>query len=465
MALKVQDQSPEVLAMAANWPIAQALLGGTAAMRKAGAQFLPKQPAEAQEDWDYRIKVSTLFPAFTRTISVMTGKPFAKQITLGEDVPANIQTWCQDADQQGNSLHSVCTDVMSEAMGYGICGVLVDYPKVGAAAPTKAAEAKLGVRPYLVFIRHAQILGWKAERIAGATRLTQLRIAETAEVPDGAFGVIEKKRVRVLSPGAFEVWQKIDDKEEYELLPDESGTTTIDVIPFVPFYGKKLGYMCGVSPLLDLAFLNVEHWQESSDQKDSVRFARKRLLVLTGATDVEGEIAVGSNMAMKLPQGSDAKIVQGSAESVVVGRSELAALEEQMIQTGAELLVNKPGEQKSATQSNNDAEANKSDLQRIVETFEDSLDQVLQLMAKWVREPQGGHASLFKDFGAATLSDASAQLILNLRAAGLISGETALREQQRRGTLAADLDPAKELQTAKDDPPPGPTPAATGAAA
>ncbi|MGJ7575723.1 DUF4055 domain-containing protein [Variovorax sp. RB2P76] len=192
-------------------------------------------------------------------------------------------------------------------------------------------------------------------------------------------------------------------------------------------------------------------------QWDSVRFARKRLLVLTDAEEIQGQVAVGSNMAMKLPQGSDAKIVQGSAESVTVGRSELAALEEQMIQTGAELLVDKPGEQKSATQSNNDAEANKSDLQRIVETFEDSLDQVLQLMARRVREKQGGHASLFKDFGAATLSDASAQLILMLRAAGLISGETALREQQRRGTLAADLDPAKELEAAKKDPPPQPT--------
>lgn len=463
MALKVQDQSPEVAAMAKNWPIAEALLGGTPAMRTAGERFLPKQPAEAQEDWDYRIKVSTLFPAFQRTISVMTGKPFAKQVTLGEDVPANIVEWCQDADMQGNSLHSVCTDLMAEAMGYGFCGVLVDCPKVGAAAPTKAAEAQLGVRPYLVFLRHAQILGWKSKRIAGATRLTQLRIAETAEVDDGGFGTVVKQRVRVLEPGRFEVWEKLDDKDEYALLPDESGTTTIDVIPFVPFYGKKLAFMCGVSPLLDLAYLNVEHWQESSDQKDSVRFARKRLLVLTGADEVEGEIAVGSNMAMKLPREADAKIVQGSAESVTVGRSELAALEEQMIQTGAELLVNKPGEQKSATQSNNDAEANKSDLQRIVETFEDSLDQVLQLMAKWVRAPEGGHAGLFKDFGAATLSDASAQLILLLRAAGLITGETAIREQQRRGTLAADIDPAKELEAAKKDPPPAPEPPGGGA--
>ena len=46
---------------------------------------------------------------------------------------------------------------------------------------------------------------------------------------------------------------------------------------------------------------------------------------------------------------------------VAVGRSELQALEEQMIQTGAELLVSKPG-QRTATESANDAEANKSEL-------------------------------------------------------------------------------------------------------
>ena len=124
-----------------------------------------------------------------------------------------------------------------------------------------------------------------------------------------------------------------------------------------------------------------------------------------------------------------------------------------MVQTGAELLVVKPGEQKSATQSNNDAEGNKSDLQRITEMFEDGLDQVLQLMADWVKAAQGGHASLFKDFGAGSLSDASAQLIITMQQGGLITKETAIREQQRRGTLAADIDPEKELSAVEEEGP------------
>jgi hypothetical protein len=72
-----------------------------------------------------------------------------------------------------------------------------------------------------------------------------------------------------------------------------------------------------------------------------------------------------------------------------------------MIQAGAELLVKKPG-QRTATESANDAEANKCDLQRIVEDFEDSLDQALQMMADYAKLGKGGNVTLFKDFGAAT---------------------------------------------------------------
>jgi hypothetical protein len=282
--------------------------------------------------------------------------------------------------------------------------------------------------------------------------LTQLRIAETAEVPDGEYGTKIVRRVRMLIPGAYEVFQEPEGGSG--VWPSiEVGLTTIDVIPFVPFYGRKKGFMCGVSPLLDLAYLNVKHWQSQSDQDTILHVARVPVLAVFGAEDRQGAngeaipwtLTIGAAAAVRLPK--DAKM------AIDAGSKALEALENQMITIGAELLVMKPGEQKSATQSNNEAEANKSDLQRIVESFEDSLDQVLQLMALWVKEKQGGHVSLFKDFSASTLTDASAQLILSLQQAGLITKATAVREQQRRGMLAADIDPEDELEKVTEEGP------------
>ena len=433
--------------MARHWGVIEALMGGTTAMRAAKEAYLPKQPREDQEDYDYRLKTSTLFPAFARTVGVMTGKPFAKELTLSEDVPDVIKELAQDIDGEGRSLHAFCADLMSEAVSIGFGGILVDFTRTEGKARTQAEEKAIGARPYWVHVKHSQILGWKTGKVNGKPGLLQLRIAETAEVDDGEYDVKTVNRVRVLMPGAWELWE--EGAGGWTLF--DSGTTTLKVIPFVPIYGLRRGFMRGHPPLLELAHQNVKHWQHQSTQDGSGEFARRRMLVLIGI-DSERDITVGSGYALNLPKDADIKVVQGSTESVTVGRTELEALEGQMIQTGAELLTAKPG-QRTATEAANDAEANKSDLQRLVETFEDSGDQALQFTADWLGLPQGGHMSLFKDFAAGSLSDATAQLILSFQQGGLITKRQALVEAQRIGVLSPNLDPQAELDAVEEEGP------------
>ena len=446
--LKVSDPSPQIDALSDDWKLAADLLGGTRAMRAAGKSRLPQWPNESGESYQARLSTATLFPAFGRTLGVMAGKPFSKALTYGDDVPARIREWCDDCDLQGTNLHTFAAGMMEEVLGYGIAGVLVEFPRTDGVR-TLADERAVNARPYLVRVDHSQILGWRAKRVKGVLRLTQLRIKEAAEEDDGDYGTKTVERVRVLRPGAWEVWEK-GEKDEYVLI--ESGTTTLQEIPFVPFYGRKTGFMLGESPLLDLGHLNTKHWQSQSDQDTILHVAR--VPILAAITSDEGfELTVGASSAVRIPEGGDLKFVEHGGAAIAAGRESLLDLKDQMLQTGAEILVQRPGQPRSATEAYNDAEANKSELQSITEAFEDSLDQCLQFMGDWVGEAQGGHVSLFKDFGAATLTDASAQLILSLQQAGLISKETAIRELQRRGMLAPDLIPADEIEKAGTDGP------------
>lgn len=73
------------------------------------------------------------------------------------------------------------------------------------------------------------------------------------------------------------------------------------------------------------------------------------------------------------------------------------------------------------------------------------MDRCLQMTADWLNAGSGGTVSLFKDFGAATLTDASAQLVLSLQGAGLLSKETTIIEMQRRAVVGPDVDPAEEI--------------------
>lgn len=443
MSIAVNTPSAQVEAMAQHWEIADALMGGTAAMRKAGQTFLPKWPNEEGKSYAARLATATLFPAFRRTIGVMAGKPFSKQLVLQEDAPPRIVELCQNVDRRGASLHVFISRLLPECLSHGIAGVLVDFTRTGEAR-TLADERSMGARPYCVHIRHDQILGWKAD----ATGLTQLRIAESEEVDDGEYGTKTIQRVRVLRPEMWELWEA-DDKGVYSLV--ESGRTTIGKIPYVPFYGEMLDFMVGRSPLLELAHLNVKHWQSQSDQDTILHVARVPILAVMGVED-PFELTVGSSAAVKLPTEGKIAFVEHGGAAIEAGRLSLEELEEQMIQTGAELLIPTPQGTRSATEANNEAEANKSELQRIVESFEDGIDQVLQFMADWLNLPEGGHCALFKDYAAMT-QDTSAQLIVSMQQGGLLSKRTALKEQQRRGVLAADVDPDEELEAVEADGP------------
>lgn len=449
MPLAVHEQSADVKALAVAWPMLQALQDGTTAMRAASTTYLPRWPAEEQAAYIARLATATLFPAYRRTVGVMAGKPFSKALALN-DMPAQVETWAENIDLQGVNLHNFAAEMFRRTVGYGLAGVLVEYPRVQAAGPrTVAAVEKAGLRPYWVRVRHDQILGWKTATVNGSVQLSQLRLLESVEEDDGEWGVTSVGQVRVLFPGGWQTYRATGKDNAWSLF--EEGRTTLTRIPFVPFYGLREAMMIGLPPLIDLAHLNVKHWQSQSDQDTILHVARVPILAMIGAEDSTA-LSVGASSAVKMPQGADLKFVEHSGAAIGAGEISLVALQEQMIQTGAELLVKKPGD-RSATESANDAEANKSDLQRMAEGFEDSLDMALEFTAEYGHLDSAGTVSLFSDYGAATLSDASATLVKDLALGGMLSKVTALRELQRRGVLAADVDPEDEIERAEAEGP------------
>jgi peptidoglycan L-alanyl-D-glutamate endopeptidase CwlK len=81
--------------MADDWPLIDALMGGTKAMRGAGDRYLPRWPAEERDSYQARLATATLFPAYERTVSIMTaepgqaGHPNCRQARLQGDVMAS----------------------------------------------------------------------------------------------------------------------------------------------------------------------------------------------------------------------------------------------------------------------------------------------------------------------------------------------------------------------------------------
>lgn len=439
MAFDVDDQSAAVASMAVHWPMIDALIGGTAAMRAARTTYMPKWPAESDDVYKSRIETATLFPAFSHTATVMAAKPLSKAIGFETEPSQAMKEWLGDVDMTGTNLHAFSAQLMTACMEYGLIGVLVEYPTI-EGAKTRADEQAAGARPYLTIYPAATILGWRAGRSAEGNVLTQIRLLEHVTVEDGDFGEKTIKQVRVLTPGAWQIWRKNanpdGNKEEWVLFSE--GRTSLTKIPFVFFYGIRKSFGVGAPPLLDLAYLNVEHWQSSSDQQTILHVARVPILFAKGFGEGDTLVVGAGSAVTSISVEADLKYVEHTGAAIEAGRQAVVDLEDRMRQTGAELLVQRPATT-TATQTVSEGEGSRSILQRIVEIFEESLSECLELMAEWVGEKYEPGITMFKDFGAANLSDQTGDLLLRAADGGHVSSQTVFKQLQRMDIVDPNL--------------------------
>lgn len=447
MANDPSKEIPAVTEMREDWVIVDALMGGTKAMRKAGANFLPKWPKEDKDAYDDRLKASTLLPAFSETVQNMTGRVFAEPIVLGESVPEQIQAYADNIDRQGNNLQVWAQNLFSGGLSHGLCHVLVDYPQT--AAPdgstrviTKADEIKAGVRPYAIIIRPEQVLGWKSESAGGEHVLSQFRFMESVEEtdPDNEFVTKPVNQVRVLERGLWTIYRKVKvegGREEWQV--HDTGFTTLDKIPLATFYTKRTGFMTATPPLMELAHLNIKHWQSQSDQDNILHYARVPILFGAGF-DEEKAIAVGGGTMIR-NDNVDAKLnyVEHGGAAIEAGRTSLQDLIDDMRIAGAKLLHKEKQATKTAAQAEEEAAQEMSPLETMAGQLEDCLDQVLQLFAEWMKLGEGGNCQVNGNFDVDYAPETTLPLLKGMVDARYLSQETLFKEVQRRGVLNGDL--------------------------
>lgn len=408
-----------------------ALRGGTKAMRAAKTTFMPQWPMEDRQEYDNRLATATLLPAYTETVDQMVGRVFSKPLAVGEDVPEPLATLLPDVDREGRNLHVFAGDVFEEAMHAGVSYILVDYTRV-EGAKTKADEKAAGARPYLVHVKPGSVLGWKKS----GQKLAQFRYLESVAEDDGEFGEKSVEQIRVLEPGVHRIYRKADGKSEWVLY--ETIPVSLQVVPVVPVYTNRTGFLLGEPPLLELAHLNVKHWQSQSDQDTILHTARVPLLARVGAED-SNDVSIGKSL-IDLPQGGDLKYVEHTGAAIKAGQESLDALEEQMKVAGAKLLT-RSVLSLSESQAGDEKAKEISRLAAMAEGLEDALDQVLQLMADWIGAGKGGSVRIGADLNSSMLNgNVKPDDVYKAVTAGLLSKQSGYERLTLLGVALDDVD-------------------------
>jgi hypothetical protein len=444
MAKDVFTPSDEVVAMQADWDLVEDLLGGTSAMRAAGTKHMPKRSLEEPDDYNARLELATLFPAFEETLGVMTGRVFAKTVQLSDKVPAWMRDEVlDDVDFSGRNFHAFLRAEFYGSLSHGLRHVLVDAPEAGPNLTIEQAKAQR-IRPYLVPIHPRRVLGWKHR----AGQLVQVRILFTERVDDGPFHskMIDECHVFELIAGRVTrtIFQKNNDGKAVEVRSNVMDAR-IKRIPLVTFYTGRTGLMTATPPLRELAHLNVKHWRMQSSNESLIETASVPILAAIGLDDDKQTIVIGTKFAVRLPTGADLKFVEHTGKAIEAGRNNLDSIKEEMKTAGAKLLTKAQGT-KTATQASEEASRENSALGSMVEDTQDSAIDLLDVIAMFRGEASGGDLEIRANLDPDLSPVESMTVLGNMADRGRLSDETLFEEAKRRGLLAEDRTWADELQ-------------------
>ncbi len=417
-----------------RWRMADALWDGTEAMRAAGQAFLPKYKYEHDDMWKVRLGGAVLLNYYRKTIESYVGKPFGKPLEIPEDMPEPLKQWFEDVDGCGNSLDVVMQKGFEKGLCKGSIHALIDYPVAGEGE-TAADEADR--LPILYLIQPEDLYGARAG--VDEDDLDQVRIHECTTEPDGQYGEKQVRRMRVIEPDAWQLFEK-DGKEWKE---KSKGAISLGEIPFVTFLADAEGFMMSRPPLLDLAYKNVEHWQSSSDQRNILTVCRFPILVATGANPDE-PLKPGPNtyFCLRDPQAKMSWLeIQGG--SVNAGKADLDDLKEDMGVLGLTLFLQQKTGNPTATGKALDGAESVTELQRITMLYENFINECVYYAALWMEldaPDELPRIRINQDYVRLLPSDNNVAAIVAARNRGDLSRKAFLGELKRRGLLPVDFD-------------------------
>lgn len=420
-------RSLDVIAMMPDWAVMAAVTRGTNYLRDLSETYLPQEPREDTDAYQTRVDRSVLSPYTSRLIETAAGAILRKPIHIEGD-----SYWldlAQNIDGLGSNINEYARRALVSSLTYGHSAILIDYP---AAAPVLnlAEERALGRRPYFVHVDAPQVWGWRKEPVTN--RLLQVRIHDYDVRPLNDFGEEQVEEMRVIYPGRYDLYTLGQDVVEFTA----TGGYSLTEIPFVPIYSNRRGLLISQPPLLDIANLNITHYQRQADLIHALHIAAMPTLVLEGWDDTTGSATMGVNYAIAMQPGNKAYYVQADATSFDAQMAELQSLEQQMSTLGVTKLFGQKFVAESAEAKRIDQAQSNSVLSIISQELESALNQAFAFAAQYVgMEPP--EITIDRDFDYYRLIGQDVAVLTQLNAAGKIS-DAMLLEILRRGEVLPD---------------------------
>jgi hypothetical protein len=472
------NPSSDYKAMKPYWDMIEAINGGAETMRAAGELYLPKFPEESVEDYRLRRRFAPFTNIYRDTSRNLASKPFGREAKLKDGAPQQFIDLCEDIDGQNNSFHVFASTTFQHGLDKAIDWILVEYTKAPLPSDGRARSIKeektAGLRPYWVHIPAERLIAAYSDMIDGEEHFIHARIREDIVERNG-WEETTKCRVRVFdrkklgidpetgkpiyAPATYQVFEKqIDPNTKTDVWVSIEGPSpvTIGVIALVPFMtGKRKGSSWRVGPpLRDIAYLQIEEYQQESNLKSVMELTCYPMLAANGVM----LMAPGEHgPSPRVPSGPRAvlfadrdnagnhgtwEIIEPNSESLKTLIAQLEATQKNIRDLGMAPL----------TQTNltvittaNVAAKAQSQLQAWALALKDALEQAFVYTGMWLNiDAKDPEVDIYTDFGVELGDDTDIVNVLKAHEDGVLSEQSAIEELKRRAFLSENLDVEEE---------------------
>lgn len=406
--------------------------------------YLPQEAKEPAKAWSDRIKRCMFDNRFEPAIKDYAG--LLSVFSLNDDVAQSILDNQNNIDQWGNDIWTFFHEVDQMTLRDGWCSVLVEFPPQDPNITSQDDFIQSSRRPYLVPVDRRNILNWRTTEIGGKPQLVQVTIREIRLEPDGDFGEKEQVYYRVLRPGEYAVYQIVERKgAESQLLLVEQGTTSFTEIPLVYYSVTESALFAAKAPFLNLAKLNIEHYQKRSQLNEVLRKCNLPVPVRKGlirtADDLKKvpSLVIGPNSVLDIPTDGDFYFAEPSGVAIAASKDDIKDTEAAMDRMTLDFLTS-GDHQKTATEVVLDSTKTSANLKGVARRKESGIQQVFAFWVQYTGEPQGGSIAMDEDLLSMPLTPEQVDKLQNLADSGRISDRTLLLLLQRGKVLPRQFD-------------------------
>lgn len=448
-------RAPDSEAMLQYWDLTDTLVDGIEALRLAGEKYLPKFPAESDQNYKFRLKQTTVMTnIFADIVESLSVKPFEREALLtGTDVPSELVSFVEDVDGSGNNLSVFSSTVFYNAVKSGIDWIFVDYPTRDENIRTLADSKQAGLRPFWTHVLGRNVLEVRSRFIRSKEQLTYVRIYEPGK-PDHV-RVIERTPEGQITWTLYVKTDSWNKEAETYFAPLDAGIMTIDEIPMVPFMtGRRDGKSFKFDPPLRAAAdLQVHLYRQESGLNYATTLTAYPMLTGNGVKPDRDEagnikqIPVGPNCVLYAPPNADGTV--GSWRYVEPSSNSLTFLSQYI----KEIILNlrELGRQPLTASSSNlttvttafAAGKSKSSVKAWALQLKDALENAFRITAKWMGSEYEATVSVYTEFDE-FVDGKDYEALRAARDNNDLSRETYWEECKRRGLFSEEFNAERE---------------------